>query len=264
MSRSGGGTGFHTYVLIQEPALMKILSIIGARRSGNTSEVVTYFEEQLARTMPVEYERLYLCDHGLEFCIGCHACIFTGEHGCPHAAAVKTIEDRMMAADGLVLASPGYMFSVTGIMKTFLDHVAYNCHRPKYFGKKIYLLSACIRWQRKSVFAPMETWASAAEFAKALTSPREHRPDFGSVVIFHAFRTLARLAPTVLKADKRYFDSRNAYDSQTRFYVPSKVPFAMHLAANYIEKRIEHGVRRGTDMEALQAADGAYRNKLAG
>jgi len=143
---------------------MKIIAVMSSSKSGNTTEIVNYFEKQLKVMTDVVFEYLYLSDYTIDFCVGCHNCIFFGEDKCPHHARVKPLEDILLAADGIVLASPGYMFSVTGRMKNFLDHVAYNCHRPKYFGKKAYLLSACTKWQESSVFKPLETWASGAGF----------------------------------------------------------------------------------------------------
>lgn len=147
---------------------MKILAIIGARKSGNTSEIVKYFEgrcRERSRGMgEVSFDYLYLSDYDIGFCTGCHNCIFVGEDKCPHHGTIKQIEDRILDSDVLVLASPGYMYSVTGIMKSFLDHVAYNCHRPKYFGKRAFLIGCCTKWLEKGVMLPMETWASAAGF----------------------------------------------------------------------------------------------------
>jgi len=151
------------------------------------------------------------------------------------------------------------MFSVTGRMKNFLDHVAYNCHRPKYFGKKAYLLSACTKWQESSVFKPLETWASgagftmtgktyvemlpfpltekilnksnekirkaAATFYSQLTRKQELKPDFGSVMIFHVFRMLAKLAPHVMQADLTYFKQKRAYEKKAKWYLPAKISY---------------------------------------
>ncbi|MCG8568783.1 MAG: NAD(P)H-dependent oxidoreductase, partial [Spirochaetes bacterium] len=141
---------------------MKVLAIVGSSKTGNTTHIVQYFEQQLKNAEQFEY--LYLSDYPLEFCVGCHNCIFIGEDKCPHYQEVKKIEEKMESADAVILASPGYMFTVTGIMKNFLDHVAYNCHRPKYFKKKVYLLAACTKWLADSVFKPMETWATSAGF----------------------------------------------------------------------------------------------------
>ncbi|MBN1624490.1 MAG: flavodoxin family protein, partial [Clostridia bacterium] len=143
---------------------MKIIALVGSSKFGNTTRVVKYFSEKLTELTGCEVEYIYPADYKIEFCVGCHNCIFLGETKCPHHTQYAPIEKKLMEADGVILASPGYMFSVTGVLKNFLDHVAYNCHRPKYFGKKAYVLGNFTKWQEKSVFTPMETWLSGAGF----------------------------------------------------------------------------------------------------
>lgn len=201
-----------------------------------------------------------------------------------------------MAADALVLASPGYMFSVSGIMKNFLDHVAYNCHRPKYFGKKAYLISSCTKWQEKSVFAPMETWLGGAGFNlvgktfvemlpfplrenelgkirskiekaasklyEALIKEQEIKPDLGGVIIFHVFRTLCRIAPQILKADYKYFTDRNAYDKKTKWYIPAKISFIKDKFAKYIVRKMEKDIFKIVDIDKVKDCKTYFRNKL--
>lgn len=275
---------------------MKILAIIGSTKVGNTSEAVRYFQQKITEKGKVDVEYLYLSDYNLEFCTGCHNCITIGEETCPHFQTVKLIEDKIIESDALILATPGYMFSVTGIMKNFLDHVAYNCHRPKYFGKKAFLISSCTKWQEKSVFAPMETWLSASgfnlvgkvyvemlplpmsgsqidktrkklesaatKFYSELHKSEELKPDFGGIVIFYAFRTLCKIAPQILKADYKYFSDRNAYDKETKWYVPAKIPFLKHKIATFIERKMEKDISKLVDMDKLKDSSGIYRNKL--
>ena len=47
----------------------------------------------------------------------------------------------MDAADGLLLASPVYVDDVSGLVKTWMDRVAYLCHRPGFGGKCAYALA---------------------------------------------------------------------------------------------------------------------------
>lgn len=65
-------------------------------------------------------------------CIGCSQCFGKGEDKCPHFESVNPIVTSLEDADIIVLASPVYVFNVTGQMKTFLDHLAYRwySHRP--------------------------------------------------------------------------------------------------------------------------------------
>jgi hypothetical protein len=41
----------------------------------------------------------------------------------------------MQEADGLVVASPVYVDDVSGLVKTWIDRLAFVCHRPEFPGK---------------------------------------------------------------------------------------------------------------------------------
>ncbi|TYQ15262.1 UNVERIFIED_CONTAM: NADPH-dependent FMN reductase [Acetivibrio alkalicellulosi] len=275
---------------------MKVLTIIGSAKNGNTSEIIRCFKEELKKLGEYEFEDLYLEDFKIDFCTGCHNCIFIGEDKCPHYNDVKAIEDKILVSDILILATPGYMFSVTGIMKNFLDHVAYNCHRPKYFSKKIFYISSCTKWQEKGVFIPMQTWGSAAGFSfigkmyidmlplpftekekmkrrkrikksavsfdKSAMTIVDIKPDFGGVVIFHSFRTICKIAPKIMKADYEYFKKIKAYDKDTKWYVNAKISPIKHYLANFIEKRIEKAINKMIDKNEIDNCKGSFKNKL--
>lgn len=275
---------------------MKILVILGTRKNGNTEEIVKYFEKKTCELIECEFEYLYLHDYNIDFCTGCHNCIFIGEDKCPHYSDVKLIEDKILYSDVVILATPGYMFSVTGIMKNFLDHVAYNCHRPKYFGKKAFLISSCTKWQEKSVFSPMETWIKGAGFSFAgkvyvdilpfplnkeeinkrrktlekaakkfhseLKNLDEIKLDFGNIMIFHAFKTLCKIAPSILQADYEYFKNKNAYEKDTKWYIPVKVPKFKHYLGKYMGKKMEKDISKMIDFEIMENDKNGFKNKL--
>ena len=51
----------------------------------------------------------------LATCIGCHSCLFYGEKKCPLPDDVEEIQNKMLAADGLVFVSPVYVLQVIGL-----------------------------------------------------------------------------------------------------------------------------------------------------
>ena len=55
-----------------------------------------------------------------------------GEEFCPHQEYVTPLKEAIWNADLLILASPVYVFHVTGQMKALLDHLAFQfmIHRP--------------------------------------------------------------------------------------------------------------------------------------
>ncbi len=54
---------------------MKIIAVMSSSKSGNTTEIVNYFEKQLKVMTDVVFEYLYLSDYTIDFCVGCHNCI---------------------------------------------------------------------------------------------------------------------------------------------------------------------------------------------
>ena len=54
---------------------------------------------------------------------------------------LPAVKAKMDAADGLLLASPVYVDDVSGLVKTWMDRVAYLCHRPGFGGKCAYALA---------------------------------------------------------------------------------------------------------------------------
>ena len=66
-------------------------------------------------------------------CRGCAACHKTGE--CVIRDDFKQIKDSLLAADGVVLASPNYIFSVTAQMKAMMDRCSCPLHCQAMEGK---------------------------------------------------------------------------------------------------------------------------------
>lgn len=39
----------------------------------------------------------------------------------------------MLEADGVIFASPVYVYNMSGLIENFVDRFAYTCHRPQFF-----------------------------------------------------------------------------------------------------------------------------------
>lgn len=126
---------------------MKILALIGSyRKKGNTARIVQMVEarmqdEAARQAAPLEFETLYLGDLDVRPCRGCRACFDRGEDACPLQDDIPLIRAKMDAADGLLLASPVYVDDVSGVVKNWMDRLAYLCHRPAMGGKPAYPLA---------------------------------------------------------------------------------------------------------------------------
>ena len=108
---------------------MKIVIINGQNHKGSTYHIA----DKLARKVGGEITEFFLPKDFGEFCLGCTQCFTTDERKCPHYNKLKPITDAMDEADLIILASPVYVYHVTGSMKAFLDHYGYRwmVHRPE-------------------------------------------------------------------------------------------------------------------------------------
>lgn len=113
---------------------MKILAIIGSPRGmlGNTGRLL---EEVLAgvETSGAETEILTLKSLNVQPCVACDVCHKTGI--CNIKDDYELIKGKLLACDGLILASPNYIWSVTAQMKALFDRCNGLIHCMALEGK---------------------------------------------------------------------------------------------------------------------------------
>lgn len=104
--------------------IMKILVVNGSPRGeqGNTEILVKAFLEG-AREIGAESETIYLKDKRINHCVGCFACWFKTPGVCVHKDDMPEILTQILDADIMLLATPLYVYSVTGLMKDFMDRL---------------------------------------------------------------------------------------------------------------------------------------------
>ena len=107
---------------------LKVVLIHGQNHTGSTCHIA----RELADKLGGETTEFFLPRDFGAFCVGCCRCLSESENACPHAAKLAPIVKAIDEADVLILASPVYVYHVTGAMKAFLDHFAYRwmIHRP--------------------------------------------------------------------------------------------------------------------------------------
>ena len=115
--------------------MKKVTAFVGSARKKHTHAAVVQLLSNLQSMGDLEYEIVRLSDYRLEVCRGCKVCFEKGEEYCPLKDDRDVLIEKMMASDGIVVASPNYSFQVSAIMKTFLDRLAFAFHRPRFFGK---------------------------------------------------------------------------------------------------------------------------------
>jgi len=115
--------------------MKKVTAFVGSARKRHTYEAVRQLMEHLERFGDVECEIVDLADYRIEICRGCKLCFEKGEEACPHKDDRDVLVEKMTASDGVVFASPNYMFQVSALMKALIDRLAYIGHRPRFFGR---------------------------------------------------------------------------------------------------------------------------------
>lgn len=98
----------------------KVLILEGsARKNGNTDLLSNEFING-AESVGLQTEKVYLHDKEIKCCIGCRRCQSNGGN-CIRKDDATAILQKMLDADFIVLASPVYFYSFTGLLKMLLD-----------------------------------------------------------------------------------------------------------------------------------------------
>ena len=113
---------------------MKIVSILGSPNGekGNTGLLL---DEVLkgAKSLDAVYETIALRGDSVRPCRGCNQCHKRGF--CHQKDEFESIKEKMLSADGLILATPNYISHVSGQLKVFLDRCAGLVHCMALEGK---------------------------------------------------------------------------------------------------------------------------------
>jgi multimeric flavodoxin WrbA len=116
---------------------MKIIGICGSPRRGNTEWMLTTLLDE-ARRHGAEAELVLLRKMDIKMCRGCLACEKGGKQrkgDCIQKDDMMALYPKLIAADVLVLATPGYMEMLSGLLKNFLDRTC--AVWPRLEGKRI-------------------------------------------------------------------------------------------------------------------------------
>jgi len=114
---------------------MKVTAFVGSGRKKHTYNASEQFLKNLQSLGNIEYEIVMLSDYNLQTCKGCSLCLDKGEEFCPLKDDRDKLIEKIINSDGIIFASPNYSFQVSGLMKIFLDRLAFFFHRPSFFGK---------------------------------------------------------------------------------------------------------------------------------
>jgi len=146
---------------------MKVTAIVGTYRKGGVTDTAVDEVLASAKAAGAEVSKIYLLDKHIEFCTNCRAC--TQEQGeargkCPISDDMDGILDEIERSDSLIFASPMNDFTVTALMKRFIERLLpyaywpWEGHAPilrnKSKSKKAVVISASAA---PAIFAPFSS-----------------------------------------------------------------------------------------------------------
>jgi len=113
---------------------MKIIALVGSphKATGNIAKL-TRFVLQGAEQEGAQTETICLPGSTVLPCLGCDYCHKKGR--CAQKDAFPEIQQKIQGADGVVLGSPNYIFSVSAQMKAFMDRCSSMVHCLGFYGK---------------------------------------------------------------------------------------------------------------------------------
>jgi len=150
---------------------LKILSINGSRRKKGNTEFLIQSILTPAQKGGAQIESIFLGDYQIGACTGCEGCASSWE--CIIKDDFAQVVKKLDEADGVVLASPTYWYSVTSDMKRFIDRcyslVQFPVNRKNWIGKYQGAGKACITaavCEQTEVSAMGNTLSLLTDFSK--------------------------------------------------------------------------------------------------
>ncbi len=118
---------------------MKVIAFNGsARRDGNTAILVNHVFREL-ETEGIETEMVQLSKAPIHGCIACYECTVNKDRRCAVTKdAGNEYIEKMLEADGIILASPVYFTDVSAEMKALIDRAGFVARANDHmFRRKI-------------------------------------------------------------------------------------------------------------------------------
>jgi multimeric flavodoxin WrbA len=115
---------------------MKILLISASPRKARSRTLALARQVAAGLGAAATVETVHLRDLKIGFCNHCEAC-HAACLRCPIKDDVRALLDKMLAADGIILATPNYINQVTAALKAVLDRSSHFIHCKRLLGKHL-------------------------------------------------------------------------------------------------------------------------------
>ena len=244
---------------------MKILAICGSPRKGSTYAVLKTMQKE---NPEIDFKILMLSKMNLEPCRGCYLCVLRGADKCPLKDDRDEIIKEIELADGIIVATPVYVNHISALMKSLIDRLGYESHRPRFFDKYAMVMAVCGGFgadkaaeYMKGIFTTFGfNVVSALELQCSTKSAREKehnhakavqafnilitsigkgeriKPIMQQIVMFHMFKYVSEAHPDLYQADYAYYKDKMDY------YYPRKINPIQNMIAKRIVKNFDKDI----------------------
>ncbi|NPV44094.1 MAG: flavodoxin family protein [Firmicutes bacterium] len=101
---------------------MNVLAINGSPKIRGTAALLKKAMEGAEKIEGITAELVNLCEYRIAQCEGCNICL---KKPCPINDDMEKINEKLLAADGIIIGSPSHFANVTGLLKNFFDRTRY-------------------------------------------------------------------------------------------------------------------------------------------
>ncbi|MCK6370764.1 MAG: NAD(P)H-dependent oxidoreductase [Gammaproteobacteria bacterium] len=203
-----------------------------------------------------EHRVVHLAEAGLPPCDGRLEVITEGENSTGYLPALRPVHDAMHWADVVIFASPVHNFTVSALLKNFIDLMVFESHRPSFMGKKALLVATAMGAGQEKLFSYLqevvhswgfcvvgrlgaatsmleEPWYEAKLRAaisrlrtRVLPALAEPRPRVGlrDLIAFRVWRLVVEINRDNTPIDHAYWSERGWLDAEYYFDCRSAAP----------------------------------------
>lgn len=137
---------------------MKVVGIVGSpRKNGNTEYLTRYTLDAIAQE-GIDTELIPLAGKKINPCTACMAC--QKEETCSIGDDLLPVYFKMKEADGIIMSSPVYVGSMTGLMRSFMERTGFIAvwNNAPFAGKVGGPLVVARRAGGVATFSQMTLW----------------------------------------------------------------------------------------------------------
>ncbi|MFC1916751.1 flavodoxin family protein [Chloroflexota bacterium] len=114
---------------------MKAVGVVGSPRKKGNTEILTQHTLEAIAEERLDTELVRLSEFDIRPCNACMVC--RDEERCPIDDDLFPLYAKLKEAEAIILASPVYIGTATGLLKVFMERAGYIAHHRRAFAGKV-------------------------------------------------------------------------------------------------------------------------------